>query len=140
MQFQRNPNITAKQLLTILTKKFPGDFSDAQRRTLMRRLNKLRKLEDGQAIPSPSRRTYPKHIKSRSKLSPEQWQLVTKEVTACFILNSGISAPEVLTILQRKFPDSVTDAQIPTLRRRLKQLREAGTRTAILALPELKTH
>lgn len=137
MQFQRNQNITAKQLLTILMKKFPGDFSEAQRRTLMRRLNKLRQSLDGQAIPSPSRKTYPKHIQSRSKLSPEQWQQVSKEVTACFVLNPEISAPDLLSILQRKFPDNISDAQIPTLRRRLKQLREAGTRKEILALPEL---
>ncbi len=130
-QFQRNKNITAKQLLTVLKKKSPEDFSDAQRRTLMRRLNKLRKSVDRPAIPSPTRRTYPKHIMSRIKLSPAQWQPVMKEVTACFALNPGISVQELLTILQKKFPDSVSDAQIPTLRRRLKELRETGTRTAI---------
>lgn len=130
MQFHRNRNITATQLLTILKKKFPGDFSDAQRRTLMRRLNNLRKSADGQAIPPPTRRTYPKHIKSRSKLPSEQWQQVTKVVTECFELNPRISAQELLIILQKKFPDYVSDAQIPTLRRRLKQLRE-GTRAAI---------
>lgn len=136
-QFHQNQNITAKQLLTVLKKKSPGDYSDAQSRTLMRRLNKLRSSVDGQVIPSPSRQTYPKHIKSRSKLSPDQWQQVTKVVTARFRLNPEISVQELLSILDEKFPNSVSDAQIPTLRRRLKQLREAEIRNRISAQLEL---
>ena len=122
-QFQRNQNITTKQLLTILQKKFPGDFSDAQRRTLMRRLKNLRNSGDEPAIPSPVRRTYPKHIKSRNKLSVEQWQQVTEEVKECFNRDQNISAQQLLTVLQKKFPESVSDAQLPTLRRRLDKLR-----------------
>jgi hypothetical protein len=130
-QFHRNPKITAKQLLSVLQKKFPGDFSEAQRRTLMRRLNKLRNLGDGATMPAPSRRTYPKHIKSRNKLSTEQWQQVTKEVKACFEMDQGISSRELLTKLQNKFPHIVSDAQVPTLRRRLNELRSAGAAAAI---------
>ncbi len=122
-QFQRNQNITAKQLLTILQKKFPGDFSDAQRRTLMRRLKNLRNSKDEPVIPAPIRQTYPKHIKSRSKLSVEQWHQVNDEVKACFNRDQKISAQELLTILRKKFPESVSDAQLQTLRRRLAKLR-----------------
>lgn len=135
-QFQRNQDITAKQLLTILQRKCPGDFSDAQRRTLMRRLNKLRVTADGSAIPAPVRRTYPKHIKSRSKLSPEQWQPVTEEVKACFQQDQNMSAQQLLTILQKKFPESVSDAQLPTLRRRLNKLRKVFKGPAIPVLPK----
>lgn len=65
--FERNPNVTAKQLLTILQKKYPGDFSEAQRRTLMRRLRKLRNSGDGPPIPAPGRQTYPQHTTRRRK-------------------------------------------------------------------------
>jgi len=124
-KFLRNQNITAKQLLTALQRKYPGQFPDAQRRTLMRRLKKLRNL-DGAAMPAPSRRTYPKHIKSRDKLSTEQWQQVTEEVKACFEEDRNISAQQLLPLLQKKFPESVTDAQLKTLQRRLTKLRNAS--------------
>ena len=64
MQFQQNKRITAKQLLIILQERRPGEFSDAQRRTLLRRLENLRKSDDEAAIPSPVRQNYPKHITS----------------------------------------------------------------------------
>src|SRR5262249_11292149 len=131
-QFHRNQDITAKQLLTLLQKKFPGEFSDKQRRTLMRRLEKLRNSGDGPVIPAPVRRSYPKHINSRSKLSSEQWQEVAEEVTACFEKNENVSPQQLVTILQKKFPESVSNAQIPTLRRRLNRLRKAGVGQALL--------
>jgi hypothetical protein len=65
--FDNNPKITATQLLTILEQKSPGTISKAQRRTLMRRLNKLRNSGDGPPIPPPKRQTYPKHRKPKTK-------------------------------------------------------------------------
>lgn len=123
-QFQRNPNITAKQLLIILQKESPGNFSDAQRRTLMRRLQQLRS-SGHETIPAPTRTTYPKHPKRRRQLTTEQWQRVTEEIKACFKQNQNLSVQELLKILQTKFPESMSDAQIPTLRRRVKELRNS---------------
>src|SRR4030095_4762210 len=100
--FKKNPNITAQQLLSKLQKKYPGKYPDAARRTLMRRLRKLRSASDGPAIPAPARQTYPKHINSRAKLSTEQWQRVTEEVKACFERHQNISAQQLLPILQKK--------------------------------------
>lgn len=124
--FKKNPNITAAQLLTQLQKKYPGQYPDSTRRTLMRRLNKLRSMGDGPAILAPARQTYPKHIKSRDKLSTEQWRLVTEEVYSCFQVDQNISAQQLLPMLRKKFPESVTDAQLKTLQRMLKKLRETN--------------
>lgn len=60
--FRTNQTITAKEMLSILQEKHPGQFSTAQQRTLMRRLNMLRNATDGPKIPSPGRKSYPKHI------------------------------------------------------------------------------
>lgn len=129
--FQQNPNITAQQLLTRLQKKYPGKYPDATRRTLMRRLKKLRSSGDGPAILAPVRQTYPRHIKSRAKLSTEQWKLVTSEVNSCFEADQNISAQRLLPVLRKKFPGIVSDAQLKTIQRRLKKLREAGQIPAI---------
>jgi hypothetical protein len=125
IHFKKNPNITALQLLTKLQKKYPGKYPDDARRTLMRRLKKLRSVGNGPAIPAPVRQTYPKHIKSREKLSRERWRQVTEEVIACFEEDQSISAQKLLPLLQKKFPDSISDAQLKTLERRLKKLRSA---------------
>lgn len=124
--FKKNPNITALQLLRKLQRKYPGKYPDTTRRTLMRRLKKLRSAGDGPAIPAPVRQTYPKHIKSRGKLSREQWQQVTEEVIACFEEDQTISAQQLLSLLQKKFPGSISDAQLKTLERRLKKLHNAA--------------
>ncbi len=133
-QFHQNQNVTARQLLAELEKKFPGCFSEAQIRTLMRRLNNLRNLRDGHAIPPPVRQTYPKHIKSREKLSPAHWQQVNEAVVSNFNQNSALSCKELLLILQKRFPELITEAQLPTLRRRLSKLRKGVAKTAMVAL------
>ncbi len=65
--FLGNRNIAATQLLAALQKKYPGQFPDALKRTLMRRLRALRNSGDGPPIPAPGRQTYPKHYIRKKK-------------------------------------------------------------------------
>ena len=122
--FEQNQRINAKQLLTCLQNDHPGEFADSLKRTLMRRLENLRNSIAGTAVPPPVRKSYPAHINSRTKLTSLQWQSVNGEIIKCFNQNMKLSAKSLFLDLQEKFPHLITEAQIPTLRRRLKGLRE----------------
>jgi hypothetical protein len=65
--FSKNTQITAQTLLELLQKKYPGQFLDNQRRTLLRRLHQLRNCSQEQPIKPPGRQSYPKHYIRRPK-------------------------------------------------------------------------
>lgn len=115
------PNISATQLFEEISIRFPGRFTRAQYKTLLRRVNRWR--EDARArgvvIGAKTYRLSDKPRGRRPRIFEEHWP----EMTAWLESHPDQTALELLIEFQARYPGRYTQHQLNTLQRYVRKWR-----------------
>jgi hypothetical protein len=115
------PNISATQLFEEISIQFPGRFTRAQYKTLLRRVNRWRKdaRARGVVIGPKTYRLSDKPRGRRRRIFEEHWP----EMTAWLEAHPDQTALELLIEFQARYPGRYTQHQLNTLQRYVRKWR-----------------
>lgn len=122
-KLQEQPNVSAAQLFDELSIQFPGRFTRAQYKSLLRRVNRWRKEARSLGIvigPKTYRRLSDKPRGCKPRLFKEHWA----EMTACLEAQPDQTAQELLIEFQARYPGRYRDGHVYTLQRYVRKWRQ----------------
>jgi hypothetical protein len=124
------PNINAMQLFEELCFQFPGRFSRAQYRALLRRINRWRQDARARGVhigPKTYRRLNDKPRGRRPDIFGDDWT----EMAQCLEANPDQTALELLVEFQARYPGRYTLRQLSTLQKRVRAWRQQAVERLI---------
>jgi hypothetical protein len=124
------PNINAMQLFEELCTQFPGRFSRAQYRALLRRINRWRQDARARGVvigPKTYRRLSDKPRGHRADIFKNDWAEMVRSLEA----NPDQTALELLVEFQARYPGRYTMRQLNTLQKRVRAWRQQAVERLI---------
>ena len=117
------PNLSATQLFEELSIQFPGRFTPAQYKSLLRRVNRWREDARARGVdigPKTYRRLSDKPRGHRKGLFEDDWP----EMTAWLEARPDQTAQELLIEFQARYPGRYADRQVYTLQKYVRKWRK----------------
>lgn len=117
------PNLSATQLFEELSLQFPGRFTPAQYKGLLRRVNRWRRDARARGVvigPKTYRRRSDKPRGRRRGLFEDHWA----EMTACLETQPDQTARELLVEFQARYPGTYKSSQVDTLAKYVRKWRK----------------